>query len=107
MIGMGKLGIVSLVLAVAMCSCASKSDPEYAKRVAEYGKPDLISEQAAMTPRYYSADLASHRPPRPSEVYYYLQKDRQISFRRGMEPSVNPIPPTMKDFVASMARQTQ
>jgi hypothetical protein len=104
---MRKLVIPSLLLGLVLSSCGSGSDPEYAKRVAEYGKPDLISEQSAMTPRYYSADLASGRPPRPAEVYYYLKKDKQISFRRGMEPVENPIPPTMKDFVANMARQAQ
>jgi hypothetical protein len=104
---MRTLAIPALLLTLLLSSCASSADPEYARRVKEYGKPDLISDQSAMTPRYYSADLASNRPPRPAEVYYYLKKDKQVSFRRGNEPLVNPIPPTMKDFIAGMAQKTQ
>lgn len=96
-----------VLASLLLCSCASSTDPEYAKRVAQFGKPDLVSDQSSMTPRYYSPELAKGQPPRTTEVYYYLEKDRQISFRRGMKPVINPIPPTMKEFIARLANQAK
>jgi len=88
--------------------CASSNaNPEYVCRVSEFGKPDLIADHSGGTSRYYSPQIARTRPPARYEVYYYLNKDEQIAFQQGVRPIKQPIPPTMKDFLASVAKQSR
>ena len=96
-----------LLLLLTGIGCASsKADPEYAKRIAEFGKPDLIADHSGGTSRFYSPELARARPPARYEVYYYLNRDEQVAFQQGVQPVKQPIPPTMKDYLANVAQQS-
>ena len=100
--------LVVLGLALLMGGCsASKVDPTYAARVKEFGTPDVIADHSGGMSRYYSPSTASTRPPRPYEVYYYLQRGQQVAFQLNAPAVEQPIPPTMEDTLANVARETR
>jgi hypothetical protein len=75
--------------------------------VKEFGTPDVIADHSGGMSRYYSPRTASARPPRAYEVYYYLERGQQIAFQSNAPPVEQPIPPTMEDSLANLAREAR
>ena len=100
--------VILIAVAIVLAGCsASKVDPTYAARVKKFGTPDLIADHTGGMSRYYSPQTASTRAPRAYEVYYYLQSGQQVAFQLNAPPVEQPIPPTMEDMLANLARQAR